>query len=233
MFCDQCGGNVRDTAKFCPNCGADLRSMIVVREIPPEDLAGTASPSAAPSIPPPQAQAPSFPAPRAQAPSIPTPRAQAPSIPLSRAQALSVPPPQTLSVPTPRAQAPASRPTMAAISSEPIRAAQKGPDFSAASMNPEADEPVAKPMTQRTAADIIAQRSFESKLCSAILVTIFCCWPFGIPAIVCAARANGAHDRKEYALASSLNNQAGTWITVSFICGIIYTILVICLMAMD
>ena len=67
----------------------------------------------------------------------------------------------------------------------------------------------------------------------AILVTIFCCWPFGIPAIVNAAMAHGLYakaasalndaDRKSfYEQYEAKNKAAKTWTTVSLIVGIVF-----------
>jgi hypothetical protein len=53
-------------------------------------------------------------------------------------------------------------------------------------------------------------------LVQAILVTIFCCLPFGIASIVFAAQVNGKLDAGDYAGAQATSNKAKTWAWVSF-----------------
>lgn len=59
----------------------------------------------------------------------------------------------------------------------------------------------------------------------AILVTIFCCLPFGIPAIVYAAKVNGKLECGDYAGALEASKNAKTWIWVAFIVGLLFIIL--------
>jgi hypothetical protein len=54
----------------------------------------------------------------------------------------------------------------------------------------------------------------------AILVTIFCCLPFGIPAIVFAAQVNGKLEAGDYDGAIKKSKQAKRWCWVSFWVGI-------------
>ncbi len=53
-------------------------------------------------------------------------------------------------------------------------------------------------------------------LVQAILVTIFCCLPFGIVSIVFAAQVNGKVAAGDYAGATATSNKAKTWAWVSF-----------------
>ena len=53
----------------------------------------------------------------------------------------------------------------------------------------------------------------------AILVTIFCCLPTGIVAIVYAAQVNGMLDAGNYDAARNASNSAKTWAIVSMILG--------------
>ena len=53
-------------------------------------------------------------------------------------------------------------------------------------------------------------------LVQAILVTIFCCMPFGIVSIVFAAQVNGKVAAGDYAGAIATSNKAKTWAWVSF-----------------
>ncbi len=68
-------------------------------------------------------------------------------------------------------------------------------------------------------------------LAQAILVTIFCCLPFGIPAIIFAAQVNGKLEAGDYAGAIETAKKAKTWCWVSFWVGlgiiIIYFLIVI------
>lgn len=53
-------------------------------------------------------------------------------------------------------------------------------------------------------------------LAQAILVTIFCCLPFGIPAIVFAAQVNGKLAAGDYEGARASSRKAKTWTWVAF-----------------
>ncbi|HEU5365887.1 MAG TPA: CD225/dispanin family protein [Hanamia sp.] len=57
-------------------------------------------------------------------------------------------------------------------------------------------------------------------LVESILVTIFCCLPFGIPGIVFASQVNSKYDAGDYPGAEKASKQAKTWTLVSFIIGI-------------
>lgn len=58
-------------------------------------------------------------------------------------------------------------------------------------------------------------------LVGAILATVFCCWPFGIPAIVFAARVNGLLARGDLAGATDASKKANTWMWVSIGIGLV------------
>ena len=62
-------------------------------------------------------------------------------------------------------------------------------------------------------------------LVQAILVTIFCCLPFGIVSIVFAAQVNGKLGAGDYAGAVESSNKAKTWAWVSFWVGLGITVL--------
>ncbi|MFA8300232.1 MAG: CD225/dispanin family protein [Hyphomicrobiales bacterium] len=68
-------------------------------------------------------------------------------------------------------------------------------------------------------------------LAESILVTLFCCLPFGIVAIIYAAGVNSKFTIGDYYGALNASKQAGTWVKVGFFCGIavyvIYTIYVL------
>jgi len=57
-------------------------------------------------------------------------------------------------------------------------------------------------------------------LVQAILVTLFCCMPFGIVAIVFAAQVNTKLQIGDYAGALNASKNAKTWSWVAFGCGL-------------
>lgn len=63
------------------------------------------------------------------------------------------------------------------------------------------------------------QQKPDSNLVWAIL-SIFCCWPFAIVAIVKAAQVDGLWARGEYAAAQDASAQAKKWALISLIVGI-------------
>jgi len=64
------------------------------------------------------------------------------------------------------------------------------------------------------------EMEISNYLAQAILVTIFCCLPFGIPAIVFAAQVNGKLAAGDYAGAVERSKKAKTWCWVSFWVGL-------------
>jgi len=75
----------------------------------------------------------------------------------------------------------------------------------------------------------------QTHLVKAIILTILCCWPLGIPAIVYAAGVDSAFRGGNYSLALERSQKAGKWCNVTLIVGIIlgalYLILIIVLIA--
>ena len=63
---------------------------------------------------------------------------------------------------------------------------------------------------------LTADTDVPNYLVQAILVTIFCCLPFGIVAIVFAAQVNGKRKSGDYAGAIRVSENAKTWCWVSF-----------------
>lgn len=64
-------------------------------------------------------------------------------------------------------------------------------------------------------------------LWQSICVTIFCCWPFGIPAIVYAAKVDGLKAKGDIAGAMTASASAKTWCLVaagSWIVGIVLVV---------
>ena len=62
-------------------------------------------------------------------------------------------------------------------------------------------------------------------LAQAILVTIFCCLPFGIPAIVYAAQVNGKIAAGDLTGAAETSKKAKKWSWISFGTGLGFTII--------
>ncbi len=69
------------------------------------------------------------------------------------------------------------------------------------------------------------QPSISSYLVQAILVTIFCCLPFGIVAIVYAAQVNGKLAGGDYDGALDSSKKAKMWCWISFGVGIVFALL--------
>jgi hypothetical protein len=61
----------------------------------------------------------------------------------------------------------------------------------------------------------------SSHLAWAILVTLFCCLPFGIPAIVFAAQVNGKQAKGDYEGAVKASRNAKIWCWVAFATGLV------------
>lgn len=53
-------------------------------------------------------------------------------------------------------------------------------------------------------------------LVESILVTIFCCLPFGIAGIVYASQVNAKYSQGDYAGAVEASNNAGKWTKIGF-----------------
>jgi predicted secreted protein len=69
-------------------------------------------------------------------------------------------------------------------------------------------------------------------LVEAILVTLFCCVPFGIPAIVYAAQVNSKMRAGDIQGAIAASNNARTWVWVSVGAGLLVGIIYVLLMAL-
>lgn len=64
-------------------------------------------------------------------------------------------------------------------------------------------------------------------LIQSIVVTVFCCLPFGIPAIVYAAQVNGKIQAGDIQGATDASKKAKMWSWISFGTGALFTILYI------
>lgn len=67
-------------------------------------------------------------------------------------------------------------------------------------------------------------RNVPNYLVQAILVTIFCCLPFGIPAIVYAAQVNGKLEAGDLGGAIAASEKAKMWCWVAFGVGLAITL---------
>ncbi|WP_416442772.1 CD225/dispanin family protein [Leeuwenhoekiella sp. A16] len=65
----------------------------------------------------------------------------------------------------------------------------------------------------------------KNYLIEAILVTIFCCLPPGIAAIIYAAKVNSAYENGNIEEAREASQNAAKWVKYSLIAGIIFIIL--------
>ena len=75
-------------------------------------------------------------------------------------------------------------------------------------------------MEQTTQQTIIPPLRPKNWLVEAILVTIFCCLPFGIAAIVFAAQVNSKFDAGDYEGALKASREAAKWTKISFFTGL-------------
>jgi heme/copper-type cytochrome/quinol oxidase subunit 2 len=62
-------------------------------------------------------------------------------------------------------------------------------------------------------------------LLESILVTIFCCLPFGIVGIIFASQVNAKYDAGDYAGALRASADAGKWTKIGFIIGLVVIVL--------
>lgn len=62
-------------------------------------------------------------------------------------------------------------------------------------------------------------------LVESILVLIFCCWPFAIPAIIAATKVDSAYARGDYQGALDQSANAKKWVITSFTVGLVVSVL--------
>ena len=62
-------------------------------------------------------------------------------------------------------------------------------------------------------------------MAESILVTIFCCLPFGIAGIVFAAKVSSLYAAGRYEEAEAASKTAGTWSKIGFFVGLVVIIL--------
>ncbi len=67
----------------------------------------------------------------------------------------------------------------------------------------------------------------ETHLAKSILVTILCCWPFGIPAIVNSVAVSNEFLAGRYDVAVQKSEKANKWCKYSIIAGVVFWVLYI------
>ena len=67
----------------------------------------------------------------------------------------------------------------------------------------------------------------KSWLVSSILVTLFCCLPFGIVGIINAAKVNSLYDQGLYDESARVSGNAKRWTMIGLIIGIVYLIFIV------
>ena len=100
----------------------------------------------------------------------------------------------------------------------------------AATACPQCGAPLTKPATdnsQPTGNNI--PECPETHLAKSIILTIICCWPLGIPAIVNAASVNSAYIAGRYDVALQKSKDAEKWCKYCLIGGIAFWVLYILL----
>jgi hypothetical protein len=75
-------------------------------------------------------------------------------------------------------------------------------------------------MEQTTQQSIIPPVRPKNWLVESILVTIFCCLPFGVAGIVFAAQVNSKYDAGDYDGAVKSSKEAGKWTKIGFFVGL-------------
>jgi hypothetical protein len=98
------------------------------------------------------------------------------------------------------------------------------------------DQPPRRQADEEDDFDYEPRRNFRREdvpnyLVQAILVTILCCLPAGIVAILYAAQVNSSLASGDYEGAVSASNKARTWCWISFIGALLYVVFIIVTMA--
>ncbi|MCM1517027.1 MAG: CD225/dispanin family protein [Pseudoflavonifractor sp.] len=105
---------------------------------------------------------------------------------------------------------------------EEIRQGMVGPSIpTIPSSGPSVPPPsIPNPQPAYTAAQQQPVVQPKSWLVESILVTLFCCLPFGIVGIVKAAETNSAISRGDFAAAEASSRDAGKWVKLGFWIGL-------------
>jgi uncharacterized membrane protein YvbJ len=102
-----------------------------------------------------------------------------------------------------------------------------------APVQPETQPQEPQPTAQQPQQQPVQQQPVETKprnfLALSILATLFCCLPFGIPAIIFAAQVDSNWNAGRYQEARDASRKAKTWMLVSVILGALIVIAYIAL----
>jgi hypothetical protein len=98
------------------------------------------------------------------------------------------------------------------------------PDFAPSSpVSAASPSPYSSPSVAPASAASNGQ-AIPNYLWQSIVVTIFCCWPFGIPAIVNAAKVEGLKGRGDFAGAKAASDSAKKWCIISLALGLVFIV---------
>lgn len=78
---------------------------------------------------------------------------------------------------------------------------------------------------ETTSQSILQPERPKNWLVESILVTVFCCLPFGVAGIVFAAQVNSKYDTGDYDGAVKSAKEAAKWTKIGFFCGIAFIII--------
>lgn len=84
---------------------------------------------------------------------------------------------------------------------------------------------------ERYSGDMSDQRPPRSWLVESILVTVFCCLPFGIAGIVNASRVESKFSCGDIVGARKSSEEAGKWTKIGFWIGVVWVVICVSLMA--
>ena len=221
MNCINCYKEIPEDTNFCPYCGAQQAAPASAPEAP-------AQPEAAP-IPDTPVQSDSA-APTSEASAQPEAAAPTPEEPVQQEAAAptpEVPVQPEAAAPTP--EAPAQPEAAAPTPEEPVQQEYSQAEYS----QPIYNQPDVNYGQQLDYGQVQTQYSQEPAvnwvpyLVFSILCTILCCMPFGVVAIVFAAKINSALSAGNIAEAKECAKKSKTWIIVSAVVGLVVIILAI------
>lgn len=106
---------------------------------------------------------------------------------------------------------PVSKVRELAMTARPMPPVIPAPPVSDAVVN----SPYAPPAASAPSPSVYGGPIIPNYLWQSIVVTIFCCWPFGVPAIVYAAKVDGLKSRGDIAGAMAASKSAKMWCNIS------------------
>jgi hypothetical protein len=112
--------------------------------------------------------------------------------------------------------------TAATVSQEPA----SGPSMASSPASP-----YQSPASAPSSVQLPPGQQIPSYLWQSIVVTILCCWPLGIPAIVFAAKVEGLKARGDFAAAKEASDNAKKWSIISLVLGLVVILIYIALAA--